>query len=274
VRFDLPLDRARAVNLEGTLAMLDLARERHRLAGLTRFDHVSTAYVAGRRTDVVLETELDERAGHKNSYERSKFEAERAVRRAMDEIPATVHRPSIVVGSASDGRTTSFSMIYWPARMYAQGLWRTCPGNPEAPVDLVPVDFVRDAILAIRRRKESLGRTYHIAAGPGAPTMGELARIVAHVFGRKKPVRFVDPDRWMRFVHPLLKYLSFGSPRRIVRAGEFYVPYFVSNPRFDLSEASAVLARSGLSPPPVADYVERLFRYCIETDWGRRRTVR
>jgi len=55
VRFDLALAESRATNLEGTRAVLALAAERARRGGLRRLDHVSTAFVAGGRTDVVRE---------------------------------------------------------------------------------------------------------------------------------------------------------------------------------------------------------------------------
>ena len=86
----------------------------------------------------------------------------------------------------------------------------------------------------------------------------------------RKPVRFVDPGPWMRYVHPVLKHLFFGAPRRIVRRGEFYVPYFTANPRFDNSGLQALLTGSGLEVPSVASYLRRLLQYCLDTDWGRR----
>jgi nucleoside-diphosphate-sugar epimerase len=230
---------------------------------------VSTAYVAGNRTDVVLETELDGRAGHKNNYERTKFEAEALVREAQAELPVAIHRPSIVVGEAASGRTQSFKTLYWPVRVYALGLWRTVPGDPTSPLDLVPVDFVRDAILALRRRPGTVGRCFHIASGvDGCATMADMARILARNFPRRRPLRFVPPGPWMRFVHPVLKVAAFGATRRVVITGEQYVPYMTKNPRFDNREAAAHLAAAGVAIPRVADYVDRLFRYCVETDWG------
>jgi long-chain acyl-CoA synthetase len=271
VRFDLTLEKARAVNLEGTRAVLGLARERHRRRGLTRFDHVGTAYVAGLRTGLVREEELDGSRGHRNTYERSKFEAEQLVREAMSDIPACVFRPSIVVGDSADGRTSAFHAMYWPLRIYASGLWRTCPGRPGAPIDLVPVDFVRDAVTALSRRPETVGHTFHLAAGAeGSMTLGAMAAAAATAFRKRKPVRFVDPGPWMRWVHPVLKHLALGSVRRTVRNGEFFVPYFVDNPLFDNSGARAALADSGMAIPRVADYLERVFAYCRESDWGRR----
>jgi thioester reductase-like protein len=275
VRFDLPLAEARAVNVGGTRAVLELARARQERAPLARVDYVGTAYVAGKRTDLVLESELDGSAGHKNTYEQTKFEAEALVREAQRELPITVFRPSIVVGESERGRTSSFKMIYWPAKVYALGLWRTCPGNPQAPIDLVPVDFVRDAILEISRRPESIGRCFHIAAGAeGATTLGEMAELVRSSFAVRKPVRFVNPAWWMRFVHPVLKLLAFGPSRKVVRTGELYVPYFTQNPLFDVAGTTELLAGSKVVLPRAGDYVHQLFRYCIDTDWGRKPPAR
>jgi hypothetical protein len=193
------------------------------------------------------------------------------VREAAADLPVCIFRPSIVVGESRSGRTSSLNMLYWPARMYASGLWRTCPGNPDAPVDLVPVDFVCDALLAIRRQAASLGRCFHLAAGPeGSLRLRRITDVLAEFLPGRKPVRFVDPAWWMRYVHPVIKHLSFGAPRRIVRNGEFYVPYFAANPRFDNTGTRELLRGTGLSVPGVEDYLRALFRFCLESDWGRR----
>ena len=269
VRLDLSLGEARAVNVNGTVAMLGLARARQRRAGLSRFDYVSTAFVAGNRRDLVREEELDGRLGHKNNYERSKFEAETAVRRARPEIPVTIYRPSVIVGNSSTGETSSFKMIYWPAMVYAMGVWRTCPGYPETSLDLVPVDFIRDVILELRSRPESLGHCFHLTAGPrGSITVAQTVKLLREILPESRPVRFVDPVWYMRTIHPLLKHLSFGRLRRLVRAGESYVPYLMHNPQFDNSGMMGFLSDSGIVVPDVRAYLHQLFRYCIATRWG------
>jgi nucleoside-diphosphate-sugar epimerase len=247
-----------------------LARRRQEQKGISRFDHVSTAFVAGRRTDVVLEAELEAPLGHKNSYEASKFEGEKLVRSHMPELPIAIFRPSIVVGAAADGSTTSFNVIYWPIRVYSKGLWRICPGHPQTPIDLVPVDFVSDAITSLRELPESIGKCFHLAAGAdGAERLGDLTELVRRFFAVKHPVVFVNPGPWMRWVHPVLKHLTFGPPRRVVRSGEVYVPYFCGNPLFDTTNTRELLASTEVSVPRVSDYLERLFKYCVDTDWGR-----
>jgi thioester reductase-like protein len=266
VRFDLALDAARAVNVEGTRALLELARARAARHGLRRFDFVGTAFVAGGRDGIVLEDELDPAVHHRNTYEQSKFEAEQLVRQAKNELPVAVYRPTIVTPTAEgDAR----SPIDWPVRIYASGLWRTCPGHPEAPIDLVPVGFVCEAIRNLRQMEPSLGRTFHLAAGvDGAITLGEAAALSQRLVSARKSVRFVDPERWGRYVHPLLKCVP-GSTGKIARKGENYLPYFVGNPLFDNSNTRSLLAGTGVDVPNSRDVLEEMLAGAL-----RRRLVR
>ena len=105
VLFDLPLEMARNINVEGTRNLLDFAAEAHRMGTLRRMDYVGTAYVAGKRQGLVTEDELDEGQAFNNTYEQTKLEAERLVRERWGELPLAVYRPSIVVGESTTGRT-------------------------------------------------------------------------------------------------------------------------------------------------------------------------
>jgi long-chain acyl-CoA synthetase len=83
-RFDLELEDARRINLGGTRNMLELARA---CGSLEKFDYIGTAYVSGRRDGLILEDELDTGQEHRNTYERSKMEAEKLVRESFGEMP-------------------------------------------------------------------------------------------------------------------------------------------------------------------------------------------
>ena len=100
VSFDLPLQEAREINVQGTGRMLELAG---RVGGLRRFAYVSTAYVAGTHEGTFSEADLDVGQGFRNSYERSKHEAESLVRAHAGRLPVTILRPSIVVGDRRSG---------------------------------------------------------------------------------------------------------------------------------------------------------------------------
>ena len=264
VRFDMETDEAARQNIQSTTELLALAREIGRLA---RYDHVSTAYVAGDRFGRVTEQELDEGQGFRNRYEWSKCQAEKAVRAAMAEgLPAAVHRPSIIVGDSQTGETRSFNVLYWPLKLYVRGWWRTFPGSLEALVDVVPVDFVADAIVRLSGDPASLGETVHLAAGDGAPTVGAIMEAVRGWTGGP-PLRVVDQGRYRRFVRPLLWPLfQTRRGRAIKRGGDAFMPYFTANPLFDTSRARALLGE--LEPPPVLAYLERVVRFAMARDFG------
>ena len=178
VRFDQGLEHARLRNVVTTGHLLRFAKR----AGVSRFGHISTSFVAGRRCDRVGEDELQHDAGFKNAYEQSKYEAEQLLRSDAGDLSVSVFRPSIVVGHSATGATSSFHMIYWPIKLYARGWWRTLIARPTATVDVVPVDFVADAIVRLMSRAEAAGSTYHLAAGPDRQsTVGELAELARSV---------------------------------------------------------------------------------------------
>lgn len=269
VRFDLPEASAADQNVRGAEAALELSRALAERGRLRRHDHVSTCYIAGDRRGLVYESEIDLGQGFRNSYEWSKCQAELRLRAARDEgLPIAVHRPSIVVGHSQTGETEAFNVLYWPLKLYARGWWRTCPGSPNTPVDLVPVDFVADAMVRIRRDPATLGGTFHLAVGEQAPTIGALARHVARIIDGP-PLRFVDQGFYRAWVRPLL-WPFFLTPRgrTIRRGGDAFMPYFAGNPLFDTAAARAALG--DLRPPAVETYLERILRFAVAKDFGRK----
>jgi len=100
VRFDHSLDEARRINVEGTRRVLDFAAGARQLRSLA---YVGTAYVAGERADLVLESELGVGQSYRNTYEQTKAEAEALVRSRLDSMPGVILRPSIIVGDSRTG---------------------------------------------------------------------------------------------------------------------------------------------------------------------------
>ena len=268
VRFNQPLEEARARNVKGTQRVVALARAAHRLE---RFDWVGTAFVAGLRRDRVLESEIEHAAGWKNSYEQSKYEAEIWLREHGDDLPLTVFRPSVIVGESTTGRTSNFGMLYWPVQVYARGWWRTIVGRPDTPVDIVPVDFVAAAIVALSAPGQPVGETYHLAAGPeGSRTIAQIAATMQQYFSGRRP-RYIDAAFFMRWVRPILDLFIWGKRGRVLKqGGRFFVPYFAGNPVFDVTVSHPRLAALGVDLPDVQDYMKTLLDYCVATDFGRR----
>ncbi len=253
VSFSLPLEQAREINLEGTRRVLQFARLAQARGGLERYGHVSTAYVAGTHVGRFTERDLDLGQGFHNSYEESKFEAERLVR-AERELPYAIMRPSIVVGDRRSGWTSAFNVLYWPLRAFARGLFRTVPAVASAPVDVVSVDYVADAIHALCESRDRSQATYHLTAGANASTMLEIAHAASRYFKRPVP-RLVAPEEFSAAMAP--------------DGGGAYFPYFSIGAVFDESRARAALEPAGISPSPLRDYIERLLDYATRTRWGK-----
>ncbi|MGH2912190.1 MAG: SDR family oxidoreductase [Solirubrobacteraceae bacterium] len=233
VSFELGLEASRAVNVEGTRRVLELGEHCHRRGGLRRLSYISTAYVAGEHVGRFSEDELEVGQSFRNAYEQSKFEAERLVARARSRIPITVLRPSIVVGERHSGWTSSFNVLYWPLRAFAQGAYVAVPARRDALVDVVPVDYVTDAIFALSQAPEAEGSTYHLTAGEHATSVGELVDLATTHFKRPPP-RLIAPCVYRRVLHPLLVRASRDQRyRRALARSKVFFPYFAMGVVYD-----------------------------------------
>jgi thioester reductase-like protein len=270
VSFELELKAARAINVQGTGRMLEFAERCQARGGLRRFSYVSTAYVAGEHAGRFNEDDLDLGQSFRNPYERSKFEAECLVARARPRLPITVMRPSIVVGESNSGWTASFNVLYWPLRAFTRGAYLALPARREAPVDVVPVDYVADAIFALSQAPEAEGGTYHLTAGEQATSVGEIVDLATARFRRPAP-RLLPPKVYRRLMHPLLRRTS-GDPRRrrALERSEVFFPYFDASLAYDDRHARVALGAAGIRPTPLRRYFDRLVDFALAADWGRR----
>jgi thioester reductase-like protein len=247
VSFGLELAEARAINVGGTKQVLGLARRARAEGVLERFVHVSTAYVAGDFDGLFSEADGDIGQGFRNSYERSKLEAEVAVAAALAEVGGVVVRPSIVVGERGSGWTASFNVIYPPLRAFSGGLIEVVPGRPDGVIDIVPADYVAAAIAELLLRRTQAGGTLHLVAGRRATTIGQLAALAAARLGRPAPRFGPVPEGFGRLA-----------------------PYFDVKARFDDARAREVLGPAGLVPSAVHGYFDALMDYACEAGWGKR----
>jgi thioester reductase-like protein len=261
VSFSLPLDEARAINLEGTRRMLELAELAREHGGLECYAHISTAFVAGDHAGAFAECDSDVGQTFHNSYEQSKFEAEQLVR-SHEGLPYTILRPSIVVGDRNNGWTSAFNVLYWPLRAFARGLFTAVPAIASAPVDVVSIDYVADAAYQLCETSCGNRATYHLTAGEHASTIAELAGLASRYF--RKPVpRVVSPAEFAT--------MTLGAAeRKALEAGSEYFPYFCMEGTFDDRETRKRLEPDGITTIPLRDYVDKLLDFATRARWGKR----
>ena len=247
IAFDLPLDEAREINVDGTGTIIELARA----AGARRFVHVSTAYVAGTHRGEFTEDMLG--SEFRNTYEQTKCEAERIVGEVSG-MEVAIARPSIVMGESDSGWTPAFNVLYWPLRAFARGLFAQVPAKPDGRVDVVPVDYVADGIFKLIE-SDATG-TFNLVSGADAATCMDLADLACAHFDRPRPP-FVDTGE------------SAGAAGD--GQGAVYLPYFDMEVVFDDSRTRELL---GLRAPRLRDYFDTLLDYADTARWGKRGLAR
>lgn len=250
-------DPALRVNVDGTRNVLRFAGECGRLR---RFQYVSTCYVSGRYAGPFAETDLVRGQEFNNYYEETKFLAEVNVQEWMERgLPATIYRPSIVVGDSRTGVTGKYDGPYYAIRWILKqpGKVAFLPmfGEPERTrVNLVPSDFVLAAIDRLSGREESLGKVYQLA-DPDPLTVAELVEVIARAAGKKVvrvPTLKGVAKASLEHV-PFLEKLT-GIPAAVLDYWVHPTYYLTDNTRRDL-------AGTGIEVPPFPSYAERLVEF-------------
>ena len=269
--FGAPLAESRLHNVEGTRHALDVAVNLREQGVLQRFDYVSTAYVAGKKPGIVGENDLERGQEFSNSYEQSKFEAECLVRSYHDRLSIAVYRPSIVVGDSQSGYTPHFKVLYWPLQLLAKNLIPFFPCNTRARLDVVPVDYVAQGILALMQTPRSLGETFLLTAGLGHEVqIKQLLQDAYRMAGIQK--------------RPILPFWLFALVRRSPLAKRFddyfwqavdmalpYYSYLKGNRvYFEDQRSRALLQELGVNQPRWPEYKQRVLGFCLESRWGRK----
>jgi thioester reductase-like protein len=252
----VPFDIAQRVNVEGTGNVLDLCRKADKLE---RLNYVSTAYVAGQRTGTVYEHELNMGQEHKNHYESTKYQAEVWVREVMDKVPTTIYRPAIVVGDSRTGETEKFDGPYYILRTFQRtaGAPLAQFGRSEAPFNVVPVDFIVDAITAAAKDPEALGETLHLV-DPDPVKAAELFKKLASEYTGREPKLKVPPKMVENSLRSkAISKAFYGAPRESIQ----YLNHPVT---FDTRRAEDILARSGVRCPAFDEYVGNMVKFFRE----------
>jgi len=256
--YDLAIARevAQLVNVQGTRNVNDFAKS---IRNLRRYHYVSTCYVAGRRRGLIMEDELEHAAGFRNYYEESKHLAEREVEALKSELPVTIHRPSVVCGDSRSGETTKYDGIYYLIhylRKWPRGLTRINIGNRDVCLNLVPIDFVIEAIAALAHDDRAIGATVQIADPAPLTTEQLFDEISEALGGRRSLITFPRS-----IVYPVL--MAPGAPK-ITGLPHSAVPYFFLEQSYDTARARVLLEPHGIRCPRFPDYVGALVKFVEE----------
>jgi long-chain acyl-CoA synthetase len=264
LRLNVPILELRRTNVQGTANLLEFARAVQHHHGLARFSHVSTAYVSGARRGDVPEEALSEGFGFSSAYELSKYEGEHLVQAAKAELPISVLRPGMIVGDSHTGEIKTFNTFYFPLKLYLTGVTHILPANPDLRVNIVPVDYVADAVVRLTFEARAQGLNFHLTAPyKDLPTAGELAEFVREWAKEQLHLNLPKP-----LFFPLPEFATRGryNPSRPSRHNQegmlarllMLAPYFNERVRFQRDNVDRLLGPYEVKwremMPPILEY--------------------
>ncbi|WP_197501920.1 SDR family oxidoreductase [Mycobacterium sp. 1164985.4] len=252
----------RAANVDGTRAVIDLAKRLD-----AALHHVSSIAVAGTFRGEFTEDDFDVGQELPTPYHRTKFEAEQLVRTTPG-LRYRVYRPAVVVGDSRTGEMDKIDGPYYFFPMLAR--LASLPSiTPMALPDtgrtnLVPVDYVADALVALMHLRDRDGETFHLTA-PKTIGLRGIYRSVARSAGLP-PLRASLPRST---AIPLLKATGRVKVVRNMVATQLGMPAEVLDvvdlmPTFTADRTSEALRGTGIVVPAFADYAPALWRYWAE----------
>ena len=249
-------DVATRVNVAGTRNVSDLAKS---IKHLKRYHYVSTCYVAGKRKGLIMEAELPHDAGFRNHYEETKYLAETGVAALKSELPLTIHRPAVVCGDSRTGETAKYDGIYYLIhylRRWPGGLTLLNIGNREVCLNLVPIDFVIEAMVALAKDDRAIGATVQLA-DPAPLTTHQLFDEISKAIGGRDSFATVPAG----IVYPTLMLPLAPSITGLPHSA---VPYFFLEQIYDTTRAREILDPRGIHCPKFPDYVGALVNFVAE----------
>lgn len=261
-------DSMYAANVEGTRNALDLAAALQ--AGC--FHHVSSIAAAGLYPGVFREDMFEEAEGLDDPYLRTKHDSEGLVR-AETRIKWRIYRPGMVVGHSKTGEIDKIDGPYYfftLLKKLRQALppWMPTLGIEGGRVNIVPVDFVADALDHIAHKPRLDGHCFHLT-DPEPLRVGEVLNTFARAGHAPEMTLRIDA-RMFAFLPGSVRMTAGNLPpvRRFVGMllRDFKIPKetlkFITYPtRFDNREAERALKGSGIVVPRLEDYAWRLWDY-------------
>ncbi|MDE2358254.1 MAG: SDR family oxidoreductase, partial [Betaproteobacteria bacterium] len=255
-------------NVEGTRHAVDFADA----VGAGCFHHMSSIAAAGLYDGVFREDMFEEAEDLDHPYFRTKHDAEGIVRRECTR-PFRIYRPGFVVGDSGTGEIDKIDGPYYFFRALQRMRkllpeWMPMIGVEGGRINIVPVDFVADALDHIAHRKGLDGKCFHLT-DPKPYRIGEVLNIFARA-GHAPQMTMRINARLFGFIPAPILY-GLGSLAPVKRAmkvvlSDLGIPrdafQFVNWPtRYDNREAAKALKGSGIGVPDLDSYAPALWDY-------------
>ena len=258
----------RAINVEGTRIALDTAVA----MGAKRFHHTSSIAVAGLFKGEFTEDMLDEAGSLDNAYLQTKHDSEKLVRQET-RIPCRIYRPAMVVGHSVTGEINKVDGPYYlfhTLKKLRDSVpdWLPLIGIEGGELNIVPVDFIADAMDHIAHKEGFDGKCFHLT-NPNSRRLGELINLFAEVARAPKMSMRIDSSNFnplitmfaksfaktpafQNFTNTLLKDLNI--PKEVLEFHNYAT-------LFNRSNTDAALEGSNIRVKALEEYARKIWSY-------------
>jgi len=257
-----------AVNIEGTRSMVEFAQA----VDAGHVHHVSSIAAAGLYEGVFREDMFDEAENLDHPYFMTKHESEKLVRKECRR-PWTVYRPAMVVGDSKTGEMDKIDGPYYFFKLIQRlrqilPPWMPSVGLEGGRINIVPVDYVVDALDHISHKVTKGSGCYHLV-DPKGYRVGDVLDIFSKAAHAPKMNLFINAALLGFIPKSVKKGLMALAPVRRIRNAvmkDLGLPEdmltFINYPtRFDCRDTEAMLKGSGVACPDLNDYAWRLWDY-------------
>ncbi|MFZ1446253.1 MAG: SDR family oxidoreductase, partial [Candidatus Dechloromonas phosphoritropha] len=268
--YDLKADAASQlrVNVDGTRNAVRFAEA----IGARNFHLFSSIASAGLYEGLFREDMFDEAEGLEHPYFRTKHDSEGIVRRECG-IPWRVYRPALVVGDSRTGEMDKIDGPYYFFKLIQRlrkilPSWMPTIGIEGGRINVVPVDFVVNAVDHIAHLKGEDGKCFHLV-DPTPMRVGDLLNTFARAAHAPEMSMRINAALFSFIPRQIRKSLMALTPVRRIRGAilkDLGLPdeifRFVNYPtRFDCRETTRALKGTGIAVPRLEDYAWRLWDY-------------
>jgi NAD(P)-dependent dehydrogenase (short-subunit alcohol dehydrogenase family) len=261
-------EEQQVANVEGTRNAVQFAGA----IGAGCFEHVSSIAAAGLYDGVFREDMFEEAEDLDHPYFRTKHDSEAVVRRESKR-PFRIYRPGFVVGHSQTGEIDKVDGPYYFFKAIQKMRemlppWMPTIGIEGGRINIVPVDFVADALDFLAHKKGLDGKCFHLT-DPEPHRIGEVMNIFAKAAHAPQMTMRVNAKMFGFIPAPILYGLGSLAPvKRAIRVvlTDLGIPkdvfQFVNWPtRYDSRETAKALKGSGIAVPHLETYATRIWDY-------------
>lgn len=273
-----------ATNIEGTRSAVNAAEAMD--AGC--FHHVSSIAAAGLFKGTFREDMFEEAEKLDHPYLKTKHESEKVVRESC-KVPFRVYRPGLVIGHSSTGEMDKVDGPYYFFKMiqkirYALPQWVPTIGVEGGRLNIVPVDFVVNALDHIAHLEGENGNCFHLVDSD-PKKVGEILNIFCEAGHAPRMAMRID-SRMFGFIPPFIRQSLKNLPpvKRLTSAilDDMGIPpsvlSFINYPtKFDARETERVLKGTGIEVPKLEEYADVIWDFWernLDPDLFKDRTLR